>query len=215
MAEQDIRISLQNFIKKVSVQPSKESVLPTPDGKATYIPIDVVETQLDEYFFGLWKTENFRWTNCANEIVGSIDLIVFHPTAQVWISRTGAASIQVMVDAVPEAIKNNRQEKNKWALDLANKKAGALDMGFPKLKTECIKNAAQSIGNVFGRNLNRTHKDVFTPLIKQVEDKVDERIMLMISDCKTVFDLDNLKKNNPSIPQLSELIEKRKKELNA
>lgn len=206
---EDVRINLQNFTLKLSHQPHVSTIQTTPDGKASYLPIDCIETQLDEYFFGLWKTENFRWSNCANEIVCSIDLIVFHPTAQTWIARTGAASIQVMVDAVPDAIKNNRQEKNKWALDLANKKAGALDMGFPKLKTECIKNAAQSLGNIFGRNLNRNFKDVFTPLVKP-QNKEVERISLMLSDCKTMDALLNLE---TQVNGYSELFEKRKIEL--
>lgn len=82
-------------------------------------------------------------------------------------------------------------------------------MGFPKLKTECIKNAAQSLGNIFGRNLNRNFKDVFTPLVKP-QNKEVERISLMLSDCKTMDALLNLE---TQVNGYSELFEKRKIEL--
>ena len=45
-------------------------------------------------------------------------------------------------------------------------------MGFPKLKAECLKNAAQSLGKIFGRDLNRKQKDTFNPLLKKDETKV-------------------------------------------
>jgi hypothetical protein len=46
-----------------------------------------------------------------------------------------------------------------------------LDLGFPKLKAECIKNAAASLGRVFGRDINRKHRDVFKPALKPLSDK--------------------------------------------
>jgi hypothetical protein len=52
------------------------------------------------------------------------------------------------------------------ALDVQNKKSNALDMGFPKLKAECLKNAANSLGKMFGRDLNRKKSDTFKGLLK-------------------------------------------------
>jgi hypothetical protein len=77
------------------------------------------------------------------------------------IRRTGAASIVIMVDRVPDGVIG--VERNQWALNPSNKKANALDMAFPKLKAECLKNAAQSLGKVFGRDLNRKNKDTYKP----------------------------------------------------
>lgn len=162
----ELRIKLQNFSKLLSVQPKPESIGETPDRRGKTILISHIETTLDEYFFGLWETVNFRWTQIGNEVVGAIDLRIFHPVAGVWITRQGAASIVIMVDKAPEGLQGN--EKNVWALDMANKKSNALDMGFPKLKAECLKNAANSLGSLFGRDINRKEKDrdVFTPLFK-------------------------------------------------
>ena len=161
--DNEFRIRLENFIKKLSKQPQTHELAKTTDGKALYLPIDFVETQLDELFFGLWETKNFEWKPIANEITACIVLRVFHPTAKTWIERIGCASISVMVDKAPDNVTG--QEKNRWALNLDNKKPNALDMGLPKLKADCIKNATLSLGNIFGRNINRTKKDVYTPIL--------------------------------------------------
>jgi hypothetical protein len=39
-------------------------------------------------------------------------------------------------------------------------------MGFPNLKSECIKNACKSLGKIFGRDLNRKDSDDFNGIIK-------------------------------------------------
>ena len=109
---------------------------------AKYVPIGEVEKTLDELYLGLWSTENFNYQVVANEIVGSIDVKVFHPITQTWITRTGAAAVQIMVAAGTAA-------------EMKNKIKNALETGFPKLKAECVKNAARSLGVIFGRNLNR------------------------------------------------------------
>lgn len=179
-ASTDVRIQMQNFTKILNTAPS-DGIDNTSDGKAYTINISHVEMTLDELFFGAWSTENFKWSVIQNEIVGSLDLIVIHPSSGMTIKRTGAASIQIMVDAMPEEYKDKpsdtkeqrsakRKLRNEWALNVSNKKSSALDMGFPKLKAECFKNAAQSLGKLFGRDLNRGAKsDIFKPLIKTKE----------------------------------------------
>lgn len=162
--ETELRVKLQNFCQILSRTPKPNELQKTPDGKALYLPVDFVETTLDELFYGLWETKDFEWKAIANEITASITVRVFHPTAKVWIERVGAASIAIMVDKAPDGLTG--QDKNRWALDVGNKKPNALDMGLPKLKTDCIKNACLSLGNIFGRNLNRKLNDIYTPLTK-------------------------------------------------
>lgn len=177
-ANEEIRLKLQGFLSKLNSAPAPESIDKTADGKANTILISHIETTLDEYFFGLWCTENMRIQIVGNEIVGMMDLKVLHPTAGIWITRQGAASITIMVDAVPESLKwaqgdskevadLKAKQRNAWALDMENKKSNALDMGFPKLKAELLKNAANSLGKMFGRDLNRKKQDVYQPLIKK------------------------------------------------
>lgn len=167
--ENDLRISLERFLTKLSKLPDLNVLKKTPDNKAFYLPIDHVETSLDELFFGLWETTNFKYQVISNEVTASIELRFFHPIAKTWITRSGAASISIMVDKAPEGLAG--QERNRWALDVSNKKPNALDMGLPKLKADCIKNACQSLGNIFGRNINRTHRDVYQPILTMWHQK--------------------------------------------
>jgi hypothetical protein len=171
--QDDLRVKLENFTKRLNSAPKQEELKPTPDGKAWHYPISFVEMSLDEIFFGLWSTENFRWSALQNEVQGSIDLVVLHPVTGFTIRRTGSASIQIMVDAVPDNLKH---EKNRWSIDIGNKKPNALYQGFPKLKAECIKNAAISLGKAFGRDINRKHVDEYKPLISGSEQSMRRTI---------------------------------------
>lgn len=175
----DPRILTQNFINKINKKDPTDGIEKTPDGKASTLVISHVEMTLDEYFFGLWSTENFKWSVIQNEVVGSLDLVVCHPVNGMMIRRTGAASIVIMVERMPDNIKTDAKAKTQWALDVSNKKSAALDMGFPKLKAECLKNAAQSLGKIFGRDLNRKNKDDFKPLIKVESGKTNAEKMAL------------------------------------
>jgi len=127
--------------------------------KFQYLPISHLETTLDQYFFGHWSVHNFKYVQIANEVCGDLELVVTHPVTGERIVRVGAASIVIM------------QDKNTKLIDFAeHKKPNALIMGFPKLKAECFKNAVQSLGKLFGRDLNRKIVDEYDSLIK-VDDK--------------------------------------------
>lgn len=179
----EFRKKCQVFVAALNQLPPADSITETPDGKALSVLISHIEMTLDEMFFGLWDTYDFRWQLIANEIVGSIILEVTHPVTNKVIRRTGAAAIQIMVDAVPDELQYNaadskeqaakrKKERNIWALDPENKKSNALDKEFPKLKAECIKNAAQSLGKLFGRDLNRPRSDNFKPLLRGEQQPV-------------------------------------------
>ena len=155
--------ALQKFQQMLNSNPDKEGVEKTPDGKASTLVISHVETTLDEMFFGHWRTENFKWERMANEVVGSLDLVVIHPITGYELRRSGAGAIVIMVDKVPSQYAADPIERNRWALTADNKKPNALDLAFPKLKTECLKNAAVSFGKLLGRDLNRRNVDVYKP----------------------------------------------------
>lgn len=173
----EFRKKCQVFVNALNQLPPSDSLTETPDGQALSILISHIEMTLDEMFFGLWDTYDYRWQTIANEVVGSLILEVTHPVTNKTIRRTGAAAVQIMVDAVPDELKPNagdtkeraakrKKERNQWALDPDNKKSNAMDKEFPKLKAECVKNAAQSLGKLFGRDLNRKRSDNFKPLLR-------------------------------------------------
>lgn len=144
---------LQNVSKMLNKQPKKDSVKANPyANNSKYIPISFVEMSLDESFFGLWQTRNFTSQVVVNEIIGEIELGVFHPVAKEWIWRTGVASTPIQVSAGQQ-------------LTPENKIKNTLVKDYPHMKAECIKNAARSLGKLFGRDLNRKFEDQYTPMI--------------------------------------------------
>ena len=155
--------ALQKFQQLLNAEPDPAGVEATPDKKACTLVISHIEMTLDEIYFGHWRTENFKWSTIANEVQASLELVVTHPISGYELRRTGAASVVIMVDKVPDDLRNDPQARNEWALNPSNKKANAMDLAFGKLKSECLKNAAQSLGKVFGRDLNRKNKDAYKP----------------------------------------------------
>ena len=186
-AIESFRINCQNFNSRLHREPAPESLDKTPDGRAQTVTISHIEMSLDENFFGLWETENFRWSQIGNEVLGAIDLKVWHPVVNGWLKRTGAASIVIMVDRAPDGM--TQTEKNQWAMNPSNKKPNALDMAFPKLKAECLKNAAQSLGKLFGRDLNRKKQDGYNPLIKPQTVTIEELTAIFEEKKSLITDL--------------------------
>jgi len=161
-------IQIQNFQEKLNREPDQSEVELTPDKKAKTLPISFVEMTLDELYLGQWSTQNFTSKVIANEVVGELELVVTHPITNKKIVRSGAAGIIIQVDKAPDNVTG--QQRNEWALNPSNKKPNALDLAYPKLKAECVKNAAQSLGKIFGRDLNRKKADIYSPSIKTLSD---------------------------------------------
>lgn len=150
---------LQDFQAKLNREPNDKELGKTPDGKARTVPISFIEMTLDEMFLGQWETSGPTYQQVFNEVVGSLVLTVWHPITGRSIRRVGFASVVIT------------QDKDAQISDFTTtKKKNALDLSFPKLKSECIKNAAQSLGKVFGRDLNRKDSDTYQPIFKKLSD---------------------------------------------
>jgi len=157
---------IENFQRFMNKEPHKSEVkINSLANNSQYIPIGSVEKTLDEVYSGLWSTKNFRTTVIANEIVGDIDLEVFHPVAKAWIKRTGSGSTMIQTS------------KGKPAT-IDNKIKNTLVKDYPHLKSECIKNAAKSLGVRFGRDLNRDDQQ-FSYLSEQVSEYTELQQSIM------------------------------------
>lgn len=152
MPSREQLLTLEAFMMRLNSAPDQAALQTNKHANnTTYLPIDHVQTLLDEMFFGMWETLDFKWQVMANEIVGTIVLKVKHPVTGEWLSRTGAAATQI------------RQSQGAQITDISAKLKNALEMDFAHLEADCIKSAAKKLGNAFGRNLNRKHVDVYTP----------------------------------------------------
>jgi hypothetical protein len=170
----DYLMSLEAFQKKLNKKPNANNVLEMSGFK--YVSIDYCQNKLNEVFFGQWKTENFRWQVVANEIIGSVDLHVFHPVSETWLVRTGAAANIIRQDAGAQLTDVNAKKKN------------ALEQDFPKLMSECIKAACKQLGRLFGQDLNR--KDASLGTYESTVTDVYNGYKARISAATTVAELD-------------------------
>ena len=171
----ELIVKLQAFMTRLNSEPNQKEFDTTPDGKAKTLPISFVEMTLDELYHGRWGSRNFTSKVILNEVIGELELYVIHPITGEEITRIGAASIIIQVDRKPEGISG--KEANQWSLDPSNKKSNALDLGYPKLKAECIKNAAQSLGKLLGRDINRKNKDVYKTPLKPIPDNAFKTLL--------------------------------------
>lgn len=158
----DILSKLQGFQKQyLQKEPnSKETKKNAQANDSEYLPISFLEMTLDEIFFGLWQTKNFQTQPIANEIVGSLEVWYFHPTAKTWLCRTGAAAVQVQMKSIEKGGDGD-------ITNIRNKYANTLTKDYPHLKADCFRNACLSIGKAFGRDLNRKFEDQYNPIIAQ------------------------------------------------
>ena len=122
-----------------------------------------------------------KMTLAQNPMIGFIATIIgfITPfiTAIVPIVQLLVAIVGLIISLLTVEAKWKERQLNK------KKKINALDMGFPKLKAECIKNAANSLGKLFGRDLNRKKSDIYQPLIK---DRSPEAVNQLTESLKTI-----------------------------
>lgn len=155
-----LRLLMQDFTRKLNADPDPREFEKTPDNRASFLPISFVEMTLDELFLGQWELSEPAFQQIFNEVVGTGILTVWHPITGRPIRRAGFGAVVIT------------QDKDAAIADFnLTKKKNALDLTFPKLKAEILKNAASSLGKVFGRDINRKSKDVFKPALKALSDE--------------------------------------------
>lgn len=173
--------NIEGFNERLNRQPAPEEIqINKAANDSKYLPVSYVEMELDEMFMGLWQTENFRWSVMANEVVGAIDLMVFHPVAKCWLRRTGAAAVMIQQ-------KSQSNGGTGDITDIGQKIKNTLVKDFPHLETECIKSAAKKLGKAFGRDLNRKHEDTYTPIYTQESELAEdlESVLEKLKVCQT------------------------------
>lgn len=114
-----------------------------------YLQIGIIESQLDRFFGALnWSFVVTELKLVVNSIVCTGDLIIFYKDRQIRRSGTAAKEIQLSAGSK--------------AMDASSMSSKALERDVPIAKTQALKNAAQSLGNAFGRSLNRDWKYGFS-----------------------------------------------------
>jgi len=109
-----------------------------------YIPIGTVEGMLDRIFgIGSWSVKVNSIQLIANSVVVCVTLRINFNDRVIEHDGVGASPLQVNAGAN--------------ATDISQLKSNAVMLAVPTAKSFAIKDAAEHLGEMFGRNLNREH----------------------------------------------------------
>lgn len=164
-------------------------------GTLRYLPISTIEATLDRLFgWDGWELKDFKTLAIANEITGEITLCVWSEKRNQWIQRIGAGAVQIMLDKITDA--ERQQGKRRRADDIHAKKLNALEMAYPHLLSDCVKNACKRLGKVFGRDVSRKkeHVEIFSTM------EQDKRWLDLLDKAMEVETLDQWAAAKEGIP---------------
>lgn len=122
----------------------------------SYLPIDKVEFLLTR-IFQQWKVEILDCGTAFQSCFVTIRLHYLSPATNEWSYHDGIGASPVQTDA------------GKSAADLSAIKSRAVQIAFPIAKSLAIKDAADHLGRLFGRDINRKDPIAFSGAYYQPE----------------------------------------------
>lgn len=111
----------------------------------SYIPIEKVEFLLTR-IFQQWKAEVISYSQLFNSVACHVRLHYLNPINGQWSFQDGLGAVGIQTD------------KGAAASDMNAIKQDAVMKALPAAESYAIKDAAEKLGEIFGKNLNR--KDV-------------------------------------------------------
>lgn len=174
-----------------------------------YLPIERVEYLLTAIFAKYW-VEVKSTQQIANSVLVTVRLWVTDPLTgkDMYNDGIGAAPLQT--------------DKGQGAIDWNFIKSNAVQIGAPAAESYAIKDAAEKFGKIFGKDLGRRDEiNVIEMLEKKIGVnevvEVPSELITVISesDLETLPKLWNANKEYQSNPLFMQLINNRKKEINA
>jgi hypothetical protein len=131
----------------VNQNPKQEWIRQHPMTKGDYIPIERVEWLLTNVFVK-WKVEVKGIQVVANSVVVTVRLYYYNPMEKEWYWQDGIGASPIQTD------------KGAGAMDWNAVKSDAVMKAAPAAESYAVKDAAEKIGKLFGRDLNR--KETFS-----------------------------------------------------
>lgn len=141
------------------------------DVPAKYISIERIETLLTQVF-QQWYVEILNCGQLAQSIFCVVRLHYYHPITQEWRFQdgVGAMDLQTQKDCSPA--------------DLSKIVSGAVQKGLPAAKSYAIKDAAQHLGKLFGKDLNRENVD-YTSAFNAVTEHLNPALQRILGKDET------------------------------
>lgn len=135
-----------------------------------YIPIDKVEYLLTRLFLK-WYVEVIDYKIIANSVSVQIRLFYQSPLTGEMLHQDGLGAAPMQTD------------KDKGAIDFNYIKNAAVQMALPAAESYAIKDAAEKIGRIFGKDLNRKDLMNYESLTgRYAVSKITEADITTISD---------------------------------
>lgn len=177
---QDYYKDLEEFTAKLNQEPDPTQLQDTPDKKAKYIPVGIIEMNLRKDFAGLVSFTLQSERRELNEYIVTARISVFHPVIMQWVNYDGIGA-KVITQKAGTELNDFAQYKQK----------NALEMNAPNAYAEAIKNAAKKIGKKYGADLNRKHEDTYADVYTQEAEfqEVSAEILQQMQKCDTVPEL--------------------------
>lgn len=147
----------------LNMQPHQSWLKQRPAGKGQgkYMPIDKIELLLTS-IFQRWYVEVKQTQFIGNSVVVTITLHYWVPGFNEWRKTDGVGAAPLQVDSGADAT------------DASALKSSAVQMAAPMAKTYAIKDAAQSLGAIFGRDVNRKDSAKFEGKYASAYERVKE-----------------------------------------
>jgi len=180
MVDSDKLIEFQKidqFLEFINQEPPDAWLEDHPMAKGVkYLPIGMVELLLTK-IFQQWRVEIRREGQLLNSIYCTVRLHYKHPVTGEWDWQDGTAAVPAKTD------------KGSKASDMSAIKSEAVMTGLPAAKSFAIKDAADEIGKIFGRDINRTGNLAFNASYTLSEE---ESLLEKFKNAKTAEEIDTL-----------------------
>lgn len=149
-----------------------------------YIPIERIEFLLTK-IFQQWKLEVLSYQQLFNSVAVHVRLHYLNPVDGQWYYHDGLGAVGIQTDA------------GKAASDMNAIKQDAVMKALPAAESYALKDAAEKLGVLFGKDLNRKETLPFT--ITYTDDKQHakerERLLLLIKEATNIYQLNQYHEN--------------------
>lgn len=149
--DQELNAKISEFLTVVNTAPLKDAVLLHPfASNVKYIPVAVIENALTNVF-QQWHIEVLREGQILNSVYCTIRLHLLHPVTGKWYFQDGVGAVAMQT------------KKGADPMDINAIQSNAVMLALPAAKSFALKDAAEHIGKLFGRDLNRKEDVAFKP----------------------------------------------------
>ena len=139
-------------------EPKAEWIKQHPIAKnVKYIPIERIEWLMTRIFIQ-WHVEIKMTQVIANSIVVTVRLHYKDVLSDEWLWQEGLGAAPIQTD------------KDAGATDFSKVKTDAVMKAAPAAESYAIKDAAEKIGKIFGKDLNRSDKILYDNLVNNFKD---------------------------------------------